>query len=142
METTISVNIAGKPLARPAIEYSSLHLLGYWSSIASLLFALGYSAAQLLSWLKVTSYPGYLVLLFLPSLFLAPSFRVAIICLHHKVQEELKIWSAIGVAFALIYRAFATLTYFTQLGSVVPGILRGEIAENHVLFFKPGSFTI
>jgi hypothetical protein len=126
METTASVNMAGKPLAQPVIKFSSLHLLGYWSSIASLVFAWGYSAAQLLSWLKVISYPHDLFWLFLPSLFLAPSFLVAIICLYHKVQEELKIWSAIGVAFAIIYCAFATLTYFTQLGSVVPGIIRGK----------------
>jgi hypothetical protein len=142
METSISVKVERKPAIKSIVVYPSLRLLGYWSSIASLVFAWGYSAAQLLTWFQIISYPHDLFWLFFPSLFLAPAFLVNIICLHFTIRKERRIWSAIGAAFAIIYCALATLTYFTQLGSVVPGIIKGQITESHVLFFKPRSFTI
>lgn len=116
--------------------------IGYWSALLSIVFGLGYVIAQILSWLKVLGYPNDLFWLFLPSLFLAPCFLVTVICLHYAVNSSEKIFSAIGVAFAIIYCAFATLTYFTQLGAIVPGVIEGTITDTHSLIFKPRSFTM
>ena len=70
------------------------------------------------------------------------SLLIPTICLHYKAAADLKIWSAIGTAFAVIYCTMATLTYFTQLGSIVPGVVQGVINESHPFIFKPRSFTM
>ncbi len=114
--------------------------IGFWSAILSIVFAAGYDIAQLLSWFKVIDYPKDQFWLFLPSLFLAPAFLITIICLHYCVEKEMKIWTAIGVAFAIIYSSFATLNYFVELTVVIPPLVKGEINETNMLVFKPGSF--
>ncbi|MDX1940892.1 MAG: hypothetical protein SFU99_10105 [Saprospiraceae bacterium] len=116
--------------------------IGYWSAVISLLFALGYSVAQLLSTFKMLPHPQDLFWLFLPSLFLAPPFVVTMICLHYSVSENLKIWTAIGVAFAIMYGVLVDLVYFSQLTVVVPAQLRGEINETHVLIFGTKTFLM
>jgi len=116
------------------------NLLGFWASVLALLFGLGYSVAQLLSWLGVIPHPQDLFWLFLPSLFLAPAFLVVMICLHYRASEEKKTWTLAALSFAIIYCGFATLNYFTQLTVVVPKLIKGDIDENNVLAFKQGSF--
>lgn len=142
METTESINLPTKPIVRPLVPAVPLNQIGYWSSMASLIFGLGYAAAQLLSWLQVIVYPHDLFWLFLPSLFLAPCFLIAMVCLHYKAREEHRIWTAIGIAFAIIYCTMATLTYFTQLGAVVPSLISGKITDEYAFIFKPRSFTM
>jgi hypothetical protein len=114
--------------------------IGFWAAIAAMIFAIGYSVAQLLSWLQILQHPHELFWLFLPSLFLAPAFLIVMICLHFTVPEQGKIWTAIGLSFATIYCAFATMNYFAQLTVVVPALVKGEINETHVLAFKQGTF--
>jgi len=86
------------------------------------------------------AYPKDQFWLFLPSLFLAPAFLITMISLHYSSQKEAKIWTAIGVAFAVIYCSFATLNYFVQLTVVIPPLVKGKIDETNMLAFKPGSF--
>lgn len=141
MSTIITVDVETR-IRNDGVATAPVDKIGYWAAILSLAFGLGYVLAQIFSWAKIITYPNDLFWLFLPSLFLAPAFLVAMICLHYKAAVELKIWSAIGVAFAVIYCTMATVTYFTQLGSMVPGLVRGEINETHPLIFKPRSFTM
>jgi hypothetical protein len=124
------------------VVYSPASQLGFWSALLSLFFALGYSLSQLLSWLKVIQYPHDQFWLFFPSLFLAPAFLVTMICLHYRAPFQTAIWSAVGVAFAAIYCTLATMTYFSQLGSVVPGVETGDITAAHPLIFKARSYTM
>jgi len=113
---------------------------GFWSAILSLTFAIGYAVAQLLSWINILQHPHELFWLFLPSLFLAPAFLVLMICLHYTVADHAKIWTAIAISFGVIYCAFATVNYFTQLTVVVPALEKGEISESYPLIFKQGAF--
>lgn len=121
---------------------SKVHRIGQWAASLSLIFALAYSIPQILSELKWLQHPHELFWLFLPSLFLAPSFMVTMICLHYSAEEDAKIWTAIGVAFAILYCADVSLVYFSQLTVIVPGLVRAEINESHVLAFGRKTFLM
>jgi len=124
------------------MKTSSLNKIGFWSATFSVVLGIGYSVPQILSSLQIIPHPEDLFWLFLPSLFLAPAFLIAMICLHYAVDPEVKIWTAIGVAFALLYCADVTIVYFTQLTVVVPAQLKGEINENHLLLFDRRTFLM
>lgn len=115
-------------------------VIGFRAAIISFIFAAGYDIAQLLTWLHVLQHPHELFWLFLPSLFLAPAFLIVITCLHFTASDQEKIWTAIGLCFSVVYCAFATTNYFTQLTVVVPALVNGEINETYPLAFKQGSF--
>lgn len=142
MQSSVSTSAFSQTIRKLPPAEQTIDKIGYWSSFSSLVLALSYSAAQLLSWLKWLRPPTEQFWLFLPSLFLAPAFLLTAIALHYKTFGTSKIWTAIGVAFAVVYCSFATLTYFTQLGSVYPLLKSGRIDDNYAFTFKPGSFTI
>jgi len=116
--------------------------IGYWFSILSACFGFAYSIPQIFSTLKILPHPQDLVWLFVPSFFLAPCFLMAMICLHYVIGPELRVWTAISVAFAVIYAAFVTMVYFSQLTVVIPDLLAGRIDETHVLSFHSKSFLM
>ena len=119
---------------------SSINKMGFITAILSVIFGFCYSIAQILSTAQIIPHPQDLFWLFLPSLFLAPSFLIAIICLHYAASASLKIWTNIGVAFAVIYCTDVSMVYFTQLTVIVPAQLKGQINEKSVLLFNPKTF--
>lgn len=119
-----------------------LSAAGYWSSVLSIFFAIAYSVAQLLSEAKLIQHPQDLYWLLAPSLLLAPSFLVAMICLYFKADENKKLFTAIGVAFAILYCADVTLVYFSQLTVVIPAQLKNTINEKQVLLFDRKTFLM
>lgn len=124
------------------MEVSNINKLGRWSAGSSVVLAIGYSIPQILSAAKILPYPHDLFWLFLPSLFLAPAFVIAMISLHYSVEENLKIWTALGVAFALMYAPLVSIVYFSQLTVVIPALLKGQLNETHVLFFPGRTFLM
>lgn len=121
---------------------NDIKALGYWSAILSVIFALGYSVAQLLSTFKIIPHPQDLFWLFLPSLFLAPAFLLTMISLHYSISGSLKIWTAAGCAFAILYTICASIVYFTQLTVVLPKELKGQVDANYVLIFETKTFLM
>ncbi len=119
-----------------------LRQIGYWSSMLSLIFAIAYSIPQLLSAAKLIPHPQDLYWLFVPSLFLAPSFLIAMICLHYKANINKRLFTAIGVAFAILYCANVSLVYFSQLTVVLPAQLKNDVSEKQVLLFDRRTFLI
>ncbi len=63
-----------------------------------------------------------------PGLLLALTFVVLMACIHHDASNDKKVFSQIGLSFALIYAAIITMDYFVQLAVIEPSILRGETA--------------
>lgn len=124
------------------MKNSSIYKIGFWSAALSAAFALAYSVAQILSTSKILPYPHDMFWLFLPSLFLASVFVTTMVCLHYSVEENLKIWTALGIAFALMYAPLVSIVYFSQLTVVIPALLRGEINETHVLSFPGRTFLM
>jgi hypothetical protein len=119
---------------------SDLKKIGIWSTLLSVIFALAYSIAEILSTGKLISYPQNLFWLFLPSLFLAPAFLVAMISLHFCAEKSFRLWTTIAVAFAILYCADVTIVYFTQLTVVLPAQQPSRI--NDVFLFDRRTFLM
>lgn len=64
-------------------------------------------------------YPGFL---------LAPAFVVLMACIHNHAADGKKVFSRIGLSFALLYAAVIMVDYFIQLEVVVPSLQAGETA--------------
>lgn len=119
-----------------------LKKIGSWASALSILFAVAYSLPQIASELKLIPHPQDLYWLFIPSLFLAPSFLIVMICLHYMAPGNLKLFTAIGAAMALLYCADVTLVYFSQVTVVIPAQLRNAADENQVFLFERNTFMM
>lgn len=75
------------------------------------------------SYIKVIDYA-----LFIPGFLLAPVFVVLMACIHYYASIEKKIFSLIGLAFALIYVTVITTDYFILWTVILPSVIRGETA--------------
>jgi hypothetical protein len=119
---------------------------GYWSAVLASLFSIIYIAGQLAEWLgwlgsgggpeNASTAPGLIVLL-VPSLLLAPSFVLMMLCVHGCAPEEKRIWGRAGVVFATAYMVMVTVTYYVQLTLVVPHMMRGETESVRPFLFIP-----
>lgn len=135
------------PSARAATETrtsetKTLRRLGFWSAFLSALFGIGFDLAVVImytslpktdssaGWTGITSYldtfDTVLLLPLVPSLLLVPAFTTMMVCIHYYAPPEKRLWSHLGLAFALIYAGMAFMNYSTQLLSVQRAILEGE----------------
>ena len=120
--------------------------LGFWSAVLATVFAIGYGLAAIVliivsaSTPTTTAAPGWQgveayiasfqpiqMLPLIPSLLLAPTFVVLMVCIHAYAPNAKKIWSQVGLAFAIIYATMACVNYIVQLTVVRLSILNGEI---------------
>src|SRR5664280_760423 len=62
----------------------------------------------------------------LPGILLAPTFVVLMACIHASAAESKKVYSRIGLAFALVYAVVVLVDYFVQLTVVAPSLQAGE----------------
>jgi hypothetical protein len=124
------------------MNHSNAGKIGKYAAVFSVVFAITYSVFQLLAAFKVIPHPHELIWLFLPSLLLAFSFLISVICLHYFAEEDCKVYTAIATAFALLYCAFVSIVYFTQLAVVIPLLLQQKINETHLLAFSAKSFLV
>lgn len=120
--------------------------VGFWSAVLCALFSLAYVVGQLFEWAGLlgsaggpesTSTPFGIAVLLTPSLLLGPSFLVLMVSLHHHAEEERKVWSHAGVAFATVYAVLTGMVYFAQLTVVGPRLARGDIAGMEMFVFVP-----
>ena len=127
-------------------EMSVANKMGYRSAILASVFSIAYCLGQLAEWLgwlgsgggpeNASTVLGLIVLL-TPSLFLGASFLVMMICVHYYAKGELRPYSLVAVAFAIIYTTLISINYFVQLTLVVPHILKGETESIRFLLFIP-----
>lgn len=69
----------------------------------------------------------------IPGFLIAPILVVLIACIHFQAPANKKIFSQIGLSFALIYAGIITADYFIQLTVILPSILSNE-TEGLALF--------
>jgi hypothetical protein len=62
----------------------------------------------------------------IPALLLAPTFVVLMACVHSYAPNAKKLWSQVGLAFAIVYAAMACVNYIVQLTVVRLSILNKE----------------
>lgn len=118
---------------------SAISKLGFWSAILSAFFSAGFMLAAIADFLKMLNPPWNTILPILPSLLLAPSFLIMLICLNQSLPDSKKVWSQIGVSFATLYMAFISIVYITWLLVVLPHEMKGKASEVALLRFTPGS---
>jgi hypothetical protein len=108
--------------------------MDFWASLVAFLGAVTYSISQIISppLLPILKYPWNEILIIAPSIVLAIAFIIVMNCVHEYATEDKKIWSRIGLSFAIIYAIFVSFVYIIQLATVIPSTLRGE--GNQVLF--------
>jgi hypothetical protein len=128
----------------------SANRLGFWSAVLTAVIAAAHFAVGILTPARsgpfaptanIIPYPYTSVASFIPidyiwlypGFLLAPTFVVLMVCIHHYAADDKKIFSQIGLSFALIYAAVITTDYFIQWTVVVPSILSGE-TEGFSLF--------
>ncbi len=89
---------------------------------------MAYDIPQILQVAGLLRDPWDRVLIFIPSLALAPAFVLAMAGAHAATPRPLQVWSLGALALAILYAADVSLIYVVQLGAVIPGELRGHRA--------------
>ena len=114
--------------------------LGFWSAVLTAVFTVLFLVGAILGMMGLLPPPWDIVIPIGASLFLAPSFVVMMVSVHYAAPDEKKIWSHIGITFAVLYAALISIVYVTWLFVVEPHVLRGEANQVALLLFAPGSF--
>jgi hypothetical protein len=84
-----------------------VYQVGFWSAVVTTVWILAFNVAAL-----VLKSP---LLAVGSALLLAPSFVILMVSIHHYAPEGKKLWSQIGLSFAIIYTATVGLNYFLYL---------------------------
>jgi hypothetical protein len=125
----------------------ALKQLGFWSAVLAAACSIGYGLAVIVMIIAsastpTTAAPGWQgveayiasfraiqMLPLVPSLLLAPTFVVLMVCIHAYAPNAKKLWSQVGLAFAIIYATMACINYTVQLTVVRLSILSKEADE-------------
>ena len=126
-----------------------LHRLGFWSSIlmtgfAAVAFATAIATPPRSGPFCTTTcitYPyanaaaffprDYLWMV--PAIFLTLLFVVMMACIHEYARDDKKVFSRIGLCFALLSAVMIIMDYYIQLTVMQPGLIKGEM-EGLALF--------
>ncbi|HEY8335363.1 MAG TPA: hypothetical protein VIQ05_16340 [Tardiphaga sp.] len=106
---------------------------GMWAASAALVASVAYGIPQLLQVAGVLVDPWDRILIFAPSLALAPAFVLTMVAVHGTAPAEQQTCSLAALAFAIMYGVMACIVYVTQLGVVIPHDLRGDGARYALL---------
>ncbi len=112
--------------------------LGYWSATLTASFCVLFTVAAVLTEARLLSAPWDIILPIAPSLLLAPSFLVMLVCANAVVPRARKIWSQLGVAFGGVYVPLCVAAYIVELFVVEPRVLRGTTSETALLTLVRG----
>ena len=106
---------------------------GFFAALGALVASVGYGVPQLLQVGGVLTFPTDLILIFAPSLALAPLFVLTMAAVHAVAPPTRSVWSLAALALAIMYAVLVSIVYVVQLGVVVPLRLGGE-GERVALF--------
>ena len=114
--------------------------IGFGAAIFTAISGITYIIALLATLTGLLKPPWDMTYQVIPSIFLASSFLVLMIAVHYYTPDERKIWSNIGMVFAIMYATITSIVYFTVLSVVLPNILQGTASTLGVLQWSPGGF--
>jgi hypothetical protein len=113
----------------------SANRLGFWSAILTAALAAAFFAVGIFgsSYTESIQYPYVLSTIrqidyavFVPAFLLAPVFVVLLACIHDQAPPDKKVFSQIGLSFAVVYAGLIASDYFVQWTVVLPSILSNE----------------
>jgi len=99
---------------------------GYWASIAAAIASIAYGIPQLMQVAGLLPTPLDRILIFAPSLLLAPCFVLTMAAVHAAAPRAKSVWSLSALALAVMYGVMACIVYVTQLSVVIPGEQAGR----------------
>jgi hypothetical protein len=102
---------------------------GFWAALAAFVTSVGYGIPQLLQVAGVLPDPWDRILIFAPSLALAPSFVLTMAAVHVLAPPRWYAFSLGAFGIAVMYAVLVSIVYVTQLSVVIPHDVRGEGAS-------------
>ncbi len=139
---------------------TALKQVGFWSAVLATVFSIGYGLAVIVMIIAsaststtaaapgwqgveayVASFQAIQMLPLIPSLLLAPTFVVLMVCVHSYAPNAKKLWSQVGLAFAIVYATMACVNYIVQLTVVRLSILNRE-TDSLAMFVMGNSHSI
>ncbi len=125
----------------PAVS-KPVRQIGFWSAVLATVFSISYGIAVIVMMLSalttgamsgwkgvesyVASYQPISMLPLIPSLPLAAAFIALMVSIHYYARDDKKIWSQLGLSFAIVYAVMASINYIVQLTVVRLSILNQE----------------
>jgi hypothetical protein len=112
--------------------------IGFWSAVLTTILAALFLAVGILTPVRSVAYPyvnglaAYVpgdYFWMSPAFLLALVFVVLMACINAYAVESKKVFSQLGLTFAIIYAAIVSTDYFIQFAVVEPSILKGETAS-------------
>lgn len=111
--------------------------IGLWAAVFTAILAAAFIIMGMFGSSSWDTFPGMVdyiwktikiidYALFIPAFLLAPVFVVLMACIHYYASVNKKIYSLIGLAFALIYATIITTDYFVLWTVVLPSTIMGE----------------
>jgi len=76
---------------------------------------------------------------YLASFLIAPSFVVLMVAIHYSAPPDKKVWSHLGISFAIIYAVLGAFNYYVQLTVVRTNSLGVSQDLLQLFAFTPGS---
>ncbi len=116
-------------------NWSAVRWLGFTSAVLTAILAAAFIALGVFGTSYTASNPYPYIspfiktidyAIFYPAFLLAPVFVVLMTCIHYYASDDKKIFSQIGLSFAIIYAAIITTDYFIQWTVVLPSIITGQ----------------
>lgn len=99
--------------------------LGFWAALGAFASSAAYSAAQVGQLIGVLPNPTDRILIFAPSLTLAPCFVLALAAAYEQGSNEYRATRLGALTMAILYAGCASIVYVNQLGVVIPRELNG-----------------
>jgi hypothetical protein len=112
--------------------------LGFWFGLLAAGISVVFSIASVPVLLGSVGPPWDNVLTLVPSLLLAPTLLVLLVCVDTATPEQDRIWTRLAVAFAGIYVALVSVVYVVELAVVEPLIVSGHADRAGLLTIDPG----
>jgi hypothetical protein len=84
---------------------------------------------QILQVAGVLHEPWDRILIFAPSLALAPAFVLTMVAVYETTPPDKRVLGLSALALATMYATFVSVVYVTQLGVVIPHALKGDGAN-------------
>lgn len=105
--------------------------LGFWSAVVVTLMLIIFPLSLVFDWPLNVAYGS--------SFLLAPAFVTMMVSIHHYAVPAKKVWSQLGLSFAVIYAVMCSLTYYIQMTFIQNNYL--PIADEAALpfVFIPGT---
>jgi len=102
--------------------------LARWAAWGACAAAIGYGVPQILQVAGLLPDPLDRILIFVPSLALAPLFAVALAAAAAQAVPAARPWRFAAAALAVLYAGHVSQVYAIQLGTVIPRELAGAAA--------------